>query len=68
MGQHKTNPTAIKAKAGEIPPKKKPLSKRERERIIQAQIMKMIFAPLSERCNDRLEMEVKEDGKRSENG
>ena len=23
MGQHKTNPTAIKAKAGEIPPKKK---------------------------------------------
>lgn len=63
MGQHKANPTAIKAKAGEIPPKKKPLSKRERERIIQAQIMKMIFAPLSERCADRLEMEVNEDGK-----
>lgn len=54
MGQHKTNPTAIKAKAGEIPPKKKPMGKRERERIIQAQIMKMIFAPLSERCADRL--------------
>ena len=61
MGQHKTNPTAIKAKAGEIPPKKKPLSKRERERIIQAQIRKMIFAPLSERCADRLEMEAKEE-------
>ena len=63
MGQHKTNPTAIKAKAGEIPPKKKPLGKRERERIIQAQIMRMIFAPLSERCAERLEMEVKEDEK-----
>ena len=63
MGQHKTNPTVIKAKAGEIPPKKKPMGKRERERIIQAQIMKMIFAPLSERCADRLEMEVNEDGK-----
>lgn len=61
MGQHKTNPTAIKAKAGEISPKKKPLGKRERERIIQAQIMKMLFAPLSERCADRLEMEAKEE-------
>ena len=31
MGQHKYNPTAIAAKNGEIPPKPKPLSKRERE-------------------------------------
>lgn len=29
MGQHKTNPTAILAKEGKIPPKKKGLSKRE---------------------------------------
>lgn len=63
MGQHKTNPTAIKAKAGEIPPKKKPMGKRERERILYAQIMRMIYAQLSKRCADRLEMEAKEDGK-----
>lgn len=61
MGQHKTNPTAIKAKAGEIPPKKKPMGKRERERILYAQIMRIIYAQLSKRCADRLEMEVKEE-------
>lgn len=33
MGQHKYNPTAIAAKNGEIPPKPKPPSKRERETI-----------------------------------
>ena len=33
MGQHKYNPKAIAAKNGEIPPKPKPLSKREREAI-----------------------------------
>ena len=33
MGQHKYNPTAIAAKNGEIPPKPKPPSKREREAI-----------------------------------
>lgn len=63
MGQHKTNPTAIKAKTGEIPPKKKPMGKRERERIIQAKIMKILFAPLSERCAERLKMEEKKDEK-----
>ena len=31
MGQHKYNPKAIAAKNGEIPPKPKPPSKRERE-------------------------------------
>lgn len=31
MGQHKYNPTAIAAKNGEIPPKPKSPSKRERE-------------------------------------
>ena len=32
MGQHKYNPTAIAAKNGELPPKPKKPSKRERER------------------------------------
>ena len=31
MGQHKHNPVAIAAKNGELPPKKKPMSKREQE-------------------------------------
>ncbi len=31
MGQHKYNPKAIAAKNGEIPPKPKPPSKKERE-------------------------------------
>lgn len=31
MGQHKHNPTAIAAKNGKLPPKKKSLSKRETE-------------------------------------
>ena len=38
MGHHKTNPTAIAAKNGEIQPKEKGPSKRERER----QMMRMI--------------------------
>lgn len=36
MGQHKYNPKAIAAKNGEVPPKPKPLSKREREAITYA--------------------------------
>ena len=32
MGHHKHNPTAIAAKNGELPPKEKGSSKRERER------------------------------------
>lgn len=36
MGQHKYNPTAIAAKNGEIPPKPKLPSKREREAIAYA--------------------------------
>ena len=39
MGQHKYNPTAIAAKNGELPPKPKGISKRERERLL----MKMIY-------------------------
>lgn len=44
MGQHKYNPTAIKAKNGEIPPKPPRMSKREqmilREIRIEAEIRK----------------------------
>ena len=38
MGQAKYNPTAIAAKKGELPPKKKPMGKRERERLLAAKI------------------------------
>lgn len=38
MGQHKYNQNAIKAKNGELPPKKKPMSKRKREAILRKQI------------------------------
>lgn len=38
MGQHKYNKTAIAAKNGELPPKEKPMSKRERERMIMREI------------------------------
>ena len=44
MGQHKYNPTAIKAKNGEIPPKPPRMSKREQMRLreirIEAEIRK----------------------------
>ena len=38
MGQHKTNPTAIAAKNGELPPKKPKPSKRQVEAEIYAKI------------------------------
>jgi hypothetical protein len=38
MGQHKYNPNTIKAKNGELPPKKKTMSKRKREAILRKQI------------------------------
>ena len=40
MGQHKYNPTAIKAKNGEIPPKPPRMSKRDQLRMIEAEIRK----------------------------
>lgn len=39
MGQHKYNPTAIKAKNGEIPPKPPRMSKREQMMILDAMIV-----------------------------
>lgn len=39
MGQHKTNPVAIAAKNGELPPKEKPkLSKRQRDALLRKRI------------------------------
>ena len=45
MGQHKYNPTAIAAKNGELEPKKKPMSKRERERLIYAKCREILYQP-----------------------
>lgn len=38
MGEHKHNMTAIKAKNGELPPKKKPMSNKETENLLQMYI------------------------------
>jgi len=49
MGQHKTNPTAIAAKEGKIPPKpKSKLSKRERDRLLYAKCQEILYKPLIE--------------------
>lgn len=45
MGQHKTNPVSIAAKKGELPPKKKPLSKRETERLLMQEIERKTLPP-----------------------
>lgn len=42
MGEHKHNPTAIAAKKGELPTKKKPISKRERDRLIYVELHKRL--------------------------
>lgn len=39
MGQAKRNPTAIAAKEGLLPPKPKPMGKREKDRLIKAAIV-----------------------------
>jgi len=40
MGQHKHNPKAQAAKRGELPPKKRPMGKREWEAMVTAEIYK----------------------------
>ena len=55
MGQHKYNPTAIKAKNGEIPPKPPRISKREQQR----EQLRMIDAEIRKRMGiDRILEEV----------
>lgn len=45
MGQHKTNPTAIAAKRGEIQPKPKPMSKRKAERLLLQEAARKMISP-----------------------
>lgn len=45
MGQHKTNPTAIAAKRGEIQPKPKPMSKRKAERLLLQEAERKMISP-----------------------
>lgn len=46
MGEHKRNPTAIAAKNGELPPKKKSkLSKRKRDALMRKRIQDMTGLP-----------------------
>lgn len=42
MGEHKHNPTVIAAREGKLPPKKKPISKRERERFVCVELHKRL--------------------------
>lgn len=57
MGEHKHNPTAIAAKNGELPPKQKPLGKREARRIAEARLQEILYKPLVE-AYLRMEQEV----------
>lgn len=55
MGQHKTNPTAIAAKEGKIPPKPKKIGRREADRLLMAKCREMIYGPLIDtyiKCQD----------------
>lgn len=46
MGQHKHNPTASAAKAGELPPKPKKMGKRELERWVYRRCQEILYRPL----------------------
>ena len=47
MGQHKTNPVAIAAKEGRLPPKeKKRMSKRQAERLLMLEFERRMIARL----------------------
>lgn len=45
MGQHKTNPTAMAAKRGEIQPKPKPMSKRKAEQLLMQEAERKMISP-----------------------
>jgi hypothetical protein len=57
MGQHKHNPTAIKAKNGELPPKPKKMSKREVDRLIYAKCQEVVYGHLA---NEYAKMQTEE--------
>ncbi len=48
MGQHKYNPTAIKARNGELPPKPKKMGKRESDRLLYAECQRILYGHLAE--------------------
>lgn len=56
MGQHKTNPTAIKAKNGEIPPKPPAMGKAEYNRRLQAAVREALSSPFTEYVEQQVEM------------
>ena len=56
MGQHKTNPTAIKAKNGEIPPKPPAMGKAECNRRLQAAVHEALSSPFTEFVKYQVEM------------
>ena len=56
MGQHKTNPTAIKAKNGESPPKPPAMGKAEYNRRLQAAVREALSSPFTECVEQQVEM------------
>ena len=48
MGQHKYNQTAIDAKNGKLKPKKRGLSKRERDRMLYAKCKEVLYKPFAD--------------------
>jgi len=47
MGQHKTNPTAIAAARGELPPRPPKVSKKAIQRELHREIRRIIYGPLT---------------------
>ena len=56
MGQHKTNPMAIKAKNGEIPPKPPTMGKAEYKRWLQSAVHEALSSPFTEFVKYQVEM------------
>ena len=56
MGQHKTNPTAIKAKNGDIQPKPPEMGKPEYNRWLQASVLEALSSPFTEYVEQQVEM------------
>ena len=60
MGEHKYNQTAIAAKEGKLPPKKKKKDKREVDRVLYAKCQEIIYKPLIEAYE---QLQIKEETK-----
>lgn len=56
MGQHKTNPVALAAARGELPPRPPKISKREMDRILYAKVNQLMWETLmkaSAKCESK---------------